>query len=240
MAFPFDLHNHTHPTKSPWILIGGSYSGALAAWTQQIFPGTFSAYHASSAVVQAIYDFDEYFTPIEAAIPRNCSADIRAVIGYVDEILDSGDTDDIMQMKSLFGLGDIVHHDDFAELITIPLWRWQNDPDAVLVFCDHIETFGAGKDISNHSPTGVGLATALRAYARWITDEVGPLCEEFNCDTYSNPEAFNQPGDMDGDRQWNWLLCNGKSFLCGSWSSHGGFSALFFLPNNTGCEIRPS
>lgn len=38
-------------------MTGGSYSGALAAWTASIAPGTFWAYHASSAPVQAIYDF---------------------------------------------------------------------------------------------------------------------------------------------------------------------------------------
>jgi hypothetical protein len=41
----------------PWVMSGGSYSGALAAWTASIAPGTFWAYHASSAPVQAIYDF---------------------------------------------------------------------------------------------------------------------------------------------------------------------------------------
>ena len=41
----------------PWVFSGGSYSGALSAWTQAKDPGTFWAYHASSAVVQTIDDF---------------------------------------------------------------------------------------------------------------------------------------------------------------------------------------
>ncbi|KAJ2896682.1 serine carboxypeptidase S28-domain-containing protein [Zalerion maritima] len=208
VSLPFDEHNHTHPSKSPWVLIGGSYSGALAAWTQQIDPGTFVQYHASSAVVQAIYDFDEYFTPIEAAIPRNCSKDIQAVISYVDETLESGTDKEVDELKAMFGLAKIEHHDDFAELLTIPIWKWQSAPRELLEFCDHIEMYGSGKDDSNLSPNGVGLATALDAYAEWINETVGPRCEKYNCDSYNNPEAFNNPSDTDGDRQWDWFLCN--------------------------------
>jgi hypothetical protein len=47
----------TDVSWKPWVLTGGSYSGALAAWTESIAPGTFWAYHASSAPVEAIYDF---------------------------------------------------------------------------------------------------------------------------------------------------------------------------------------
>lgn len=209
VELPWDSKNETHPSKSPWVLIGGSYSGALAAWTQQIAPGTFFQYHASSAVVQAIYDFDEYFIPIEAAMPRNCSADVKAVIAHVDETLANGSDKEIRELKALFGLPDIEHSDDFAELLTIPIWKWQNEPELVYEFCDYIEAYGTGKAVGSNSPEGVGLATALDAYADWIKQTVGPLCEEYNCDTYNNPEAFDQPNDTDGDRQWDWLLCNG-------------------------------
>lgn len=43
--------------EQPWVLSGGSYSGALSAWTESTAPGTFWAYHASSAPVEAIYDY---------------------------------------------------------------------------------------------------------------------------------------------------------------------------------------
>lgn len=38
-------------------MVGGSYSGALTAWTESVAPGTFWAYHATSAPVEAIYDY---------------------------------------------------------------------------------------------------------------------------------------------------------------------------------------
>ncbi|KAG6820692.1 hypothetical protein H0H93_013211 [Arthromyces matolae] len=67
------------PDKAPWILVGGSYSGALMSWTMVSRPGVFWAGYASSAVVEAIFDFWRYFEPIRTHMPANCSADVEAV-----------------------------------------------------------------------------------------------------------------------------------------------------------------
>jgi Serine carboxypeptidase S28 len=57
VQFPFDTKNGSTADKAPWVFTGGSYSGALTAWTESISPGTFWAYHASSAPVEAIDDY---------------------------------------------------------------------------------------------------------------------------------------------------------------------------------------
>lgn len=54
---PFDAKNGSSAKDAPWVLIGGSYSGALAAWIEALRPGTFWAYHATSAPVQAIGNY---------------------------------------------------------------------------------------------------------------------------------------------------------------------------------------
>jgi hypothetical protein len=54
---PFDTHGRSNPLQVPWVLIGGSYSGALTAWIAVKCPGTFWAYLGSSAVVETISDF---------------------------------------------------------------------------------------------------------------------------------------------------------------------------------------
>ena len=54
---PFDTNHASNADKAPWVFSGGSYSGALAAWTESTAPGTFWAYHASSAPVEAISDY---------------------------------------------------------------------------------------------------------------------------------------------------------------------------------------
>lgn len=57
IKFPFATNASSNADSVPWVFSGGSYSGALAAWVESVDPGTFWAYHASSAVVEVIYDF---------------------------------------------------------------------------------------------------------------------------------------------------------------------------------------
>jgi hypothetical protein len=57
IRLPFDATNSSNAKAAPWIFSGGSYAGSLAAWTESTQPGTFWAYHASSAPVQAISDY---------------------------------------------------------------------------------------------------------------------------------------------------------------------------------------
>ena len=57
VQLPFDSNSSSNAPQAPWVLSGGSYSGALSAWTEATAPGTFWAYHASSAPVEAIYDY---------------------------------------------------------------------------------------------------------------------------------------------------------------------------------------
>lgn len=210
----FDNGDEANAPNSPWVLLGGSYPGALAAWTSIIDPGVFWAYHASSAVVEAIYDFYPYFDAVERAIPRNCSADIKAVIKYIDDIFAAGNKDDIQDLKDMFGLGQLEHADDFASEIANPLWDWQPDGGDVLKFCDYIETgtttssSTSSKKKGSSSSTGVGLDTALLAYATWVNSTSGKNCRKFECSTYSDDIEWNDPTDLEGSRQWNWLLCH--------------------------------
>jgi len=57
LKLPFDTTGATNADKAPWIYTGGSYAGSLSAWTASMYPGTFWAYHASSAPTEAIFDF---------------------------------------------------------------------------------------------------------------------------------------------------------------------------------------
>ncbi|KAG6846633.1 hypothetical protein H0H93_012724, partial [Arthromyces matolae] len=97
-----------------WVLVGGSYAGALTSYTMVNKPGVFQAAYSSSAPVETIMDYWTYFEPIRLNMPQNCSADAQAVISYIDSVLDGGNATAIQGVKDNFGLGGIVHLDDFA------------------------------------------------------------------------------------------------------------------------------
>ena len=59
---PFDTNHSSNAQDAPWVFSGGSYGGALAAWTESVAPGTFWAYHASSAPVEAISNYVSFLT----------------------------------------------------------------------------------------------------------------------------------------------------------------------------------
>jgi hypothetical protein len=59
-------------------------------------------------------DFWRYFEPPREYMPRNCSADVEAVIAHVDEVFTSGIQTDIDALKLSFGMGNLTHLDDVA------------------------------------------------------------------------------------------------------------------------------
>ncbi|KAI0309978.1 serine carboxypeptidase S28-domain-containing protein, partial [Amylostereum chailletii] len=72
------------PGQAPWILVGGSYAGALTAFTMVKYPDVFQAGYASSGVVESIFDFWRYFEPIREGMPKNCSNDVQAAVAAFD------------------------------------------------------------------------------------------------------------------------------------------------------------
>jgi hypothetical protein len=113
---PFDTTGASNADKAPWVLVGGSYSGALTAWTEKTTrPSVMWAYYASSAVVETIGNYWSYFLTEAENMPQNCSTDISLVVEYLDGIGEIGTSKEQTAMKELFGLGGLDHYDDFME-----------------------------------------------------------------------------------------------------------------------------
>ena len=90
VKLPFDKYCKSNADNASWVSIGGSYSGALSAWMACISSGTFWAYSASSAPVEAISDYWTYFVMPEEGMPKNCSKDVNLVINYIDKVIITG------------------------------------------------------------------------------------------------------------------------------------------------------
>jgi hypothetical protein len=219
---PFDINGSSTADKAPWVMMGGSYSGALSAWTESTAPGTFWAYHASSAPVEAISDYWAYFYPVQEGMPKNCSTDITLVIDYIDNILATGTSAEKYALKDKFGLGPLEDADFGAALENGP-WLWQGNQfytnSGFFDFCDAVEN--AINSTSPPGAEGVGLEKALAGYASWMNGTLIPgYCASYgytddlydiSCfDTYnaSSPEFTDTSLSNTWDRQWQFMLCN--------------------------------
>ncbi|MCJ1245001.1 hypothetical protein MMC30_002202 [Trapelia coarctata] len=222
---PFDPQGTSKASKAPWVFSGGSYSGALAAWTESTAPGTFWAYHASSAPVEAIYDYWQYFAPVQEGMAKNCSTDLTLVIDYIDNVLTMGTTAAKQALKDSFGLGALEHDDDFASALQNGPWLWQANSfytgySGFFQFCDYIENVAGQDNPLLPSASGVGLTKALAGYVKWANAFFPGYCAGFGywtdplsvaCfDTYnaSSPLFTDVSVGNSVDRQWQWMLCN--------------------------------
>jgi hypothetical protein len=118
---PFDPSGSSKAATAPWVLVGGSYSGALSAWVESTSPDTFWAYYASSAPVNSM-DYWQYFVPVQEGMPQNCSTDVSLVVDHVDAVGKNGSAEDKKQLQTMFGLGELEHYDDFASLVSHSLF----------------------------------------------------------------------------------------------------------------------
>ncbi|KAJ7498558.1 serine carboxypeptidase S28-domain-containing protein [Mycena latifolia] len=209
------------PATTPWILVGGSYSGALTSWTMVNKPGLFAAGYASSAVVEAILDFWQYFEPERLFMPANCSADIEAVISHVDKVFTGSDQKAIQSIKNSFGIGDVTHLDDAAGSLRNNLWDWQGlslsggAGQQFFNFCDALEV----KNGVNAPAAGWGLDHALDAWSSyWTTTYLDLICGDSDAEdclgSYNTSQSFWTDTSIDNSwRSWFWIVCNEVGFL---------------------------
>ncbi|KAH7317866.1 peptidase S28 [Rhexocercosporidium sp. MPI-PUGE-AT-0058] len=224
VALPFDTAHSSNADKAPWVWSGASYSGALAAWIESTAPGTFWAYHASSAPVEAIYDYWQYSSPILEGMPKNCSSDISKVIEYMDGVFQKGTAAEQLALKTMFGLESVEHNDDVMRVLRSGVFSWQDNSftsgySVFYQFCDSIENVEAGAAVTP-DVNGIGLTKALAGYAKFVNETIIPgYCSdlgytderETKCmDSYdpTNPVYTNHTVDNVVNLQWIWMLCN--------------------------------
>ncbi|QRV89989.1 Serine carboxypeptidase S28 [Ceratobasidium sp. AG-Ba] len=199
-------------SKTPWILVGGSYPGALTSWTMVAKPGVFWAGYSSSGVVQAINWFWGAFDVVRQFMPKNCSTDVQSVISYVDATFTFGSRQQIQTLKETLGMGNLTHADDVAGALRNPMWMWQNlqpgDSDqSFYEFCDALEV----KDGVSAGPGGWGLGHALTAYGNYMKSYISSVCGFFTQEeclgSYNANMTFYTDTSVDNSwRSWNWLL----------------------------------
>jgi pimeloyl-ACP methyl ester carboxylesterase len=82
------IHVERNLTESnnKWIVFGGSYPGALSAWFRLKYPHLVHAAVSSSALMNAVVDFSDYFEVVNEAFNQyspNCSSRIQSLIQHI-------------------------------------------------------------------------------------------------------------------------------------------------------------
>jgi hypothetical protein len=99
VKLPFDTTEASNADKAPWVLVDGSYSEALTAWTEKLTrPSVMWAYYASSAVVETIGNWS-YFPTESEHMPQNCSRVSPLIIEHLDKVSETGILQDQAAMK---------------------------------------------------------------------------------------------------------------------------------------------
>ncbi|PBK81559.1 hypothetical protein ARMGADRAFT_948001, partial [Armillaria gallica] len=211
VVLPQDNGDRVGPDKAPWIIIGGSYPGALVSWTMAAHPDVFWIGYSSSGVVHVQIDFWQYYEPIRENMPKNCSADVEAVITYVDKVFFGSNTTAQRELQELFGFFTNL---EVAQALRWDLWTWQDmQPNtgagaAFYQFCDALEVKG---DVVA-SAEGWGLDNALKAWGSHFTNTASISSEKLeNLHPRELNARYDYPVD-DANRSWFWLVCNEIGF----------------------------
>ncbi|KAK2071267.1 hypothetical protein P8C59_005704 [Phyllachora maydis] len=163
------------PYHTPWIWVGAGYSGNRGAWSRLRNPDVMYAVWASSAPVHLAPDASAYFDLISRTMPKNCSADMRAVAKHVDAVLSGADAKAVLhlQVATLLTMMTATSTDAEFERETLAvassLTPFTLDQITLLLvtslaqvygyaatlqkFCDHMEAFDVPAWTSNASST---------------------------------------------------------------------------------------
>ncbi|CAJ2506575.1 Uu.00g007050.m01.CDS01 [Anthostomella pinea] len=154
----------------PWILYGGSYPGALSAFTKK------TAIHGQ-------LEYPQWYDPISSST-EDCVASINDIVDNMDYLVKSNNTAAIQQLKELFGLGALKD-------IQI---NW--DPTRGHIdFFDFCRNVTDGNAPANNTEADSALAANTKGqvwknlgnYAAYIKRVVLPLCPSGD---YNSGECF--------------------------------------------------
>jgi Serine carboxypeptidase S28 len=127
VVFPGLEYLNVTASKAPWIAYGGSYAGAFVAFARKLYPDVFWGAISSSGVTEAIEEYREYFEPIRQYGSSDCVWTTQVLTKAVDRILIKSQNRTLRsQLKSAFGLSEVRHDADFANILTHGILRWQH------------------------------------------------------------------------------------------------------------------
>ncbi|KAK7422471.1 hypothetical protein QQZ08_009459 [Neonectria magnoliae] len=181
VQFPGLEHHDLTASGAPYIIYGGSYAGAFAAFARKVYPDVFWGAISSSGVTEAIVDYWEYYEAARLFAPGDCAATTQTLTDFVDNILLGDDRDVAQVLKDAFGLGDL-RDDDFASALSRGItglqssnWDPEHDTSDFGFYCSSVSSDHVLFSSTRHLiPTVKRLLSAggYKAQAESLTNRV--------------------------------------------------------------------
>jgi Serine carboxypeptidase S28 len=114
-------HKNINAPHAPWIVYGGSYPGALSAFTMKTYGNTFYAGISSSGVIHGQLNYPQWYDPIQLIAPQDCVASINNIVDKIDLLVAAKNTAALQRLKQIFGLQALTDIRDFAQTIAFPI-----------------------------------------------------------------------------------------------------------------------
>ncbi|KAJ8123302.1 hypothetical protein O1611_g9625 [Lasiodiplodia mahajangana] len=225
------INGSANAPSTPWIVYGGSYSGALSAFTIKTYPETYYGAISSSGVIHGQVEYPQWYDPIQKFGPQDCVASVNDIIDKMDAVVLSNNQAAIRELKEIFGLSALEDIRDFAQTIAFPLggpffypsysfqelnWNPAYGHQDFFDFCSNVTDINAAPDImavdnAVAKYTGGKAWKNLGNYAAYIKRVFLPLCTSGD---YNSPQCFGtQHPDWwadttNGDeRSWLYTTC---------------------------------
>uniref|UniRef100_A0A8R1HVG7 Serine protease n=1 Tax=Caenorhabditis japonica TaxID=281687 RepID=A0A8R1HVG7_CAEJA len=225
--------------NAKWVTFGGSYSGALAAWTRAKHPELVYAAVGSSGPVQAEVDFVEYLEVVKNSISRNsteCANSVTEGFNLVASLLKTADGR--KQLKTTFHLCQDIQLNDDKSLKTF----WET------VYSPYMEIVQYSGDAAGAFASQLTISHAICRYhvnsqrsalqkMKQVNDYFNLVNEQFGCNDidYNSFISFMKDetyGEAQSDRAWVWQTCTEFGYYQSTASQTAGpwFGGVSNLP----------
>ena len=177
---------------SKWIIVGGSYSGMLSAFSRKLYPNLFHAAISSSGVVMAYDDFPQYDMGVAIAMGPKCAEAARQTRVRIEREIEDGRLEEIERAFDMVGLTKLEFLEALSDLYSNGVQYGETH-----LICDPLlNAIDSGKD----------PLEALAYYTRseFKYKDCGGNCTE----AYSIKWLRETEGKGHGTRAWMWMVCN--------------------------------
>lgn len=141
-AFIDDFKANNDVSQNQWLIMGGSYPGALVAWFKNLYPNHVAAVWSSSGVINPVEEFTEYDMAVYLQTQKHmggCHIKITEINTDIESVLIHNSTADKKKMLDLFGVTNYdMDRRDFMSFIA-GIWDYAVQYGYRSYLCDIIE-----------------------------------------------------------------------------------------------------